>query len=57
VINQQFQIIGRNLHVDGAKNISFRRGGSYQNNTCSGLNGANCHGTESWYEDFKTVDK
>ncbi len=48
VVNQIYQIIGRNLHADGGTTVSFRNGGTYQNGTCSGLNGATCHGTETW---------
>jgi predicted CxxxxCH...CXXCH cytochrome family protein len=49
VVNQQLLIVGPQLHVNGLKNVSLLQGGTYQNGSCSGLNSANCHGSEQWF--------
>ncbi|MFH1756011.1 MAG: CxxxxCH/CxxCH domain-containing protein [Candidatus Latescibacterota bacterium] len=49
VVNQQLLIIDSSLHVNGTKNVSLLRGGTYQNSSCSGLSGTNCHDPETWY--------
>ena len=48
VIDQLENIVGRDLHVDGKNDVAFLRGGTYNGGSCTGLNGAACHGRESW---------
>lgn len=48
VVSRQLIIVNPTLHVDGNKTMSFLRGGTYQNGSCSGLNNAACHDSESW---------
>jgi predicted CxxxxCH...CXXCH cytochrome family protein len=48
VVNLQLDIIGPANHVNSIKDVSIFRGGTYQGGSCSGLDGATCHGTESW---------
>jgi predicted CxxxxCH...CXXCH cytochrome family protein len=47
VVNLAQAIIAPALHVDGARQVSFSAGGTYNpaNRTCSGVG---CHGTETW---------
>ncbi|MEW5922497.1 MAG: CxxxxCH/CxxCH domain-containing protein [Candidatus Zixiibacteriota bacterium] len=49
-VNIQKDIIGRGVHVDGIKTVTFAFQGSYSNGTCSGLPGQ-CHGSENWFSD------
>jgi len=49
VVTRQMVIFGKSLHVNGINNVSLLRGGSYQNGSCSGLNSAPCHDSESWF--------
>ncbi len=48
VVNASMVIIDPALHVNGTKNVSLLRGGRFQNGGCTGLNGATCHGAETW---------
>jgi len=51
VVSRQLQIVDRGLHVNGQKTVSFLKGGTYGNGSCSGLNDTYCHDSESWYGD------
>jgi predicted CxxxxCH...CXXCH cytochrome family protein len=48
VVDASLTIIDKVLHVDGIKNVSLLQGGRFQNGGCTGLNGFNCHGAETW---------
>lgn len=53
VVSRTLVILGPALHVNGSKNVSFLRGGTYSNGSCSGLNNTACHGSESWHDYFR----
>ncbi len=49
-VDAQLNIIGKNRHIDGHRDVVFSTGqGSYSNGTCSNL-GNGCHETENWYQ-------
>jgi len=49
-VDSLLNIIGKNRHVNGARDVVFSSGqGSFSNGTCSNL-GDGCHDTENWYE-------
>jgi predicted CxxxxCH...CXXCH cytochrome family protein len=48
VVDAQDIIVGRSLHVNGADNVVFLRGGTYSGGSCTGLDGNACHGRKSW---------
>lgn len=49
VVDAALTVIGPSLHVDGAREVSFAQGGTYDAaiRRCSGLGGG-CHDAESW---------
>ena len=48
VVDRFLNVVNRSLMVNGRKDVSFLRGGTYQNGSCSGLPSAPCHGSEDW---------
>lgn len=49
VVDRQLNVVNLSLMVNGRKDVSFLKGGTYQNGSCSGLATGSCHGSESWY--------